>query len=65
VAAFARRVARGFGMETAMDIAALRAGLRLVEVELDLAGFAHRARQLTDIASLYLGTRSNLPARPG
>ena len=47
--------ARGYGMETAMDVAALGAGRRLVEVELDLehratdrtaAGFAHRARQL-------------------
>jgi glycosyltransferase involved in cell wall biosynthesis len=50
--------ARGFGMETAMNIDALRAGLRVVEVELDLehratgrtaAGFLHRGRQLLDI----------------
>jgi glycosyltransferase involved in cell wall biosynthesis len=54
--------APGFGMETAMDIAAIRAGLKVVEVELDLehratgrnaAGFAHRARQLIDIARVY------------
>jgi glycosyltransferase involved in cell wall biosynthesis len=51
--------AAGFGMEVGMTIDALRAGHRLVEVELDLqhrstgrtpAGFAHRARQLLDIA---------------
>jgi glycosyltransferase involved in cell wall biosynthesis len=50
--------AKGFGMETAMNIDALRAGLRVREVELDLehratgrtaAGFAHRGRQLFDI----------------
>jgi len=58
--------ARGFGMETAMDIDALRAGFTLVEVELDLehratgksvAGFAHRGRQLVDIARVYLSRR--------
>jgi glycosyltransferase involved in cell wall biosynthesis len=50
--------AKGFGMETAMNIDALRAGLRVREVELDLehratgrsaAGFAHRGRQLFDV----------------
>ena len=50
--------AAGFGMETAMAIDALRAGLRLVEVALPLAhratgrtpaGFLHRGRQLRDI----------------
>ena len=50
--------AKGFGMETAMNIDALRAGLRVREVELDLehratgrtaAGFGHRGRQLLDI----------------
>jgi glycosyltransferase involved in cell wall biosynthesis len=50
--------AKGFGMETAMNIDALRAGLRVVEVEMDLehratgrtaAGFLHRGRQLMDI----------------
>jgi glycosyltransferase involved in cell wall biosynthesis len=58
--------APGFGMETAMDIDALRAGLRVVELVLDLdhratgrtaAGFAHRARQLRDIARVYRVSR--------
>jgi glycosyltransferase involved in cell wall biosynthesis len=51
--------ARGFGMETGMTIDAVRAGYRVSEIELDLAhratgrtlgGFAHRGRQLVDIA---------------
>jgi hypothetical protein len=51
-------VAAGFGLETRMTIDALRAGLdvREVEVELahratdrDLAGFVHRGRQLLDL----------------
>jgi hypothetical protein len=51
-------VAAGFGVETAMTIDALRAGLAVAEVELDLvhrptgrdvAGFAHRGRQLRDL----------------
>ena len=59
--------APGFGMETAMTIDALRAGLRLVEVELPLehratgrtpAGFLHRARQLRDVM------RAARPPRP-
>jgi glycosyltransferase involved in cell wall biosynthesis len=59
--------AHGFGMETAMDIDALRAGLTLVEVELELehratgrtaAGFLHRGRQLADIARVYLSRRA-------
>ena len=50
--------ADGFGMEVGMTIDAVRAGLRVVEVDLDLAhratgktfgGFAHRGRQLLDI----------------
>lgn len=58
--------APGFGMETAMTIDAHRAGLRLVEVELPLehratgrtaAGFAHRGRQLVDIARVYASRR--------
>ena len=58
--------APGFGMETAMDIDALRAGLTVRELELDLehratgrtaAGFAHRARQLLDIARVYVSRR--------
>jgi hypothetical protein len=51
-------VAAGFGVETRMTIDALRAGLDVREVELDLAhratrrdaaGFAHRGRQLLDL----------------
>jgi len=58
--------APGFGMETAMNIDAVRAGLEVVEVELDLehratgrtaAGFAHRGRQLVDIARVYVSRR--------
>lgn len=54
-----RPLARGFGVETAMTIDALRAGLRVVEIPLELShrptgrtlrGFAHRARQGIDIA---------------
>jgi hypothetical protein len=50
-------LAPGFGCETRMTIDAARAGLRVEEVELDLAhratgrdvaGFAHRGRQLVD-----------------
>jgi glycosyltransferase involved in cell wall biosynthesis len=54
--------ASGFGMEMAMTIDAVRAGHRVVELELDLAhratgrtpaGFAHRARQLCDCVRAY------------
>jgi glycosyltransferase involved in cell wall biosynthesis len=54
--------ASGFGMEVAMTIDAVRAGHRVVELELDLAhratgrtpaGFAHRARQLRDCVRAY------------
>lgn len=59
-------VAPGFGCETRMTIDAVRAGLRVVEVELplrhrasgrDVAGFAHRGRQLVEalLASGPLG----------
>jgi hypothetical protein len=50
--------AAGFGMEVGMTIDAVRAGRRVVELEVDLAhrasgrsiaGFAHRARQLLDV----------------
>jgi hypothetical protein len=50
-------LAPGFGCEVRMTIDAARSGLRIVEVELplsheatgrDLAGFAHRGRQLVD-----------------
>ncbi len=53
-----RPMARGFGVETAMTIDAVRAGLRVVEVGLplthrptgrDLRGFTHRGRQGLDI----------------
>jgi glycosyltransferase involved in cell wall biosynthesis len=55
--------AHGFGMEVGMTIDAVRAGHRVVEIELDLAhrasgrtpaGFAHRARQLADFVRVYL-----------
>ena len=61
--------APGFGMETGMTIDALRAGHRLVEVELDLehrttgrtpAGFRHRARQLRDVLR---AARARAPGR--
>jgi hypothetical protein len=51
-------LAPGFGAETRMTIDAVRAGVPVEEVELDLAhratgrdarGFAHRGRQLTDL----------------
>ncbi|HET8525734.1 MAG TPA: glycosyltransferase [Actinomycetota bacterium] len=55
-----RPLADGFGVETAMTIDAVRAGLRVVEVPIDgldhrptfrdPAGFLHRARQGWDIA---------------
>ncbi|MCP9486356.1 MAG: glycosyltransferase [Gaiellaceae bacterium MAG52_C11] len=55
-------VAAGFGVETRMTVDALRAGLELNEVELelehratvrDLAGFLHRGRQLRDIVLAF------------
>ena len=58
--------ARGYGMETAMNIDAARAGLRIGEVELDLehratgrtlGGFVHRGRQLLDFLRVYLSRR--------
>ena len=58
--------AHGFGMEIGMTVDAVRAGYRLVEVELDLGhratgrtlrGFVHRGRQLADCARLYLDRR--------
>jgi glycosyltransferase involved in cell wall biosynthesis len=58
--------APGFGMEVGMTIDAVRAGHRVVEIELDLdhrasgrtpAGFAHRGRQLADFARVYLARR--------
>jgi glycosyltransferase involved in cell wall biosynthesis len=64
--------AHGFGMEIGMTIDAVRAGYRLVEVEIDLdhratgrtlAGFAHRARQLVDFARVYRARRQRLRTR--
>jgi glycosyltransferase involved in cell wall biosynthesis len=58
--------ARGYGMETAMNIDAARAGLRIREVELDLEhratgrtlrGFVHRGRQLADFLRVYVSRR--------
>jgi glycosyltransferase involved in cell wall biosynthesis len=58
--------ARGFGMEIGITVDALRAGYRVVEVELDLGhratgrtlrGFLHRGRQLADFARVYLDRR--------
>jgi glycosyl transferase family 2 len=55
----ARPLARGWGVETALTIDLLRQGLRVTEVEVDLAHRAtgtgmraqlHRAHQLTDVA---------------
>jgi hypothetical protein len=52
-------LAAGFGVEVAMTVDAVRAGLRVVEVPVDVAhrptgrgprGFAHRGRQAVDIA---------------
>ena len=52
-----------FGMEIGMTVAALRAGLRVAEYELDLehratgrtlGGFVHRGRQLLDFAWVYV-----------
>jgi hypothetical protein len=58
--------AHGYGMEVAMTIDAVRAGLRVGEYEVDLAhratgrtlaGFAHRASQLGDFVRVYLSRR--------
>ena len=55
----ARPLAPGWGVETALTIDLLRQGLRVTEVEVDLAHRAtgtgmraqlHRAHQLTDVA---------------
>ncbi len=58
-----RPLARGFGVETAMTIDAVRRGFRAVEVSADLShrptgrsvrGFVHRGRQGIDIARAVL-----------
>ncbi|HEX5145607.1 MAG TPA: glycosyltransferase [Conexibacter sp.] len=55
-----------FGMEIGMTVDAVRAGLRVSEVELPLAhratgrtlrGFLHRGRQLLDFAAVYVSRR--------
>ncbi len=55
----------GFGMEIGMTVDAVRAGLRVAEVEVNLshratgrtlAGFAHRGRQLRDFVKVYFVT---------
>jgi glycosyltransferase involved in cell wall biosynthesis len=58
--------APGFGIETGMTIDALKAGLNVIEVELDLEhratgrsvrGFIHRARQARDALRAYASRR--------
>ncbi|MBA3808327.1 MAG: glycosyltransferase family 2 protein, partial [Solirubrobacterales bacterium] len=58
--------AAGYGMEIGMTIDAVRAGDRVLELELDLAhrasgrslaGFLHRARQLIDFVRVYWSRR--------
>jgi glycosyltransferase involved in cell wall biosynthesis len=55
----------GFGMEIGMTVDAVRAGLRVEEIELDLAhratgrsfsGFIHRGRQLKDFVRVFHAT---------
>src|SRR6185312_1522191 len=57
-----------FGMEIGMTIDAVRAGFRVIEVELPLAhratgrtlrGFLHRGRQLLDFAAVYWARRAS------
>jgi glycosyltransferase involved in cell wall biosynthesis len=68
----ARPLARGFGAETALTIDLLRRGLRVTEVEVDLAHRAtgtdwraqlHRAQQFGDVAVALAARRSLLPSR--
>jgi hypothetical protein len=58
--------ADGYGMEIGMTIDAVRAGRRVIELELDLAhrasgrtlaGFVHRGRQLVDFMRVYVARR--------
>jgi glycosyltransferase involved in cell wall biosynthesis len=62
--------APGYGMEIGMTIDAVRAGHRVIELELELthrargrtpAGFLHRARQLLDFVRVYLSRRNLRP----
>ena len=59
--------AAGYGMEIGMTVDAVRANLRVAEVELELehratgrtlAGFVHRGRQLRDFARVWWSRRS-------
>lgn len=59
-------LAHGYGMEMGMTIDAVRAGRRVVEIELDLShratgrtlgGFRHRGAQLLDFVRVYLARR--------
>jgi glycosyltransferase involved in cell wall biosynthesis len=74
----ARPLARGFGAETGLTIDLLRRGLRVTEVEVDLAHRAtgkdwravmHRARQFADVAAALAARRSLVvgknPGKPG
>jgi glycosyltransferase involved in cell wall biosynthesis len=65
--------ADGFGMETGMTVDALRSGLRLKEIEIDLehrattrsvGGFLHRARQLAHFVRTYLARRRRVGSAP-
>jgi glycosyltransferase involved in cell wall biosynthesis len=65
-------LASGFGMETGMTIDAVRAGFRVLELELELAdrttgrtpaGFVHRARQLLDAARASWSRRSRVSGK--
>ncbi len=67
----ARPLARGFGAETALTIDLLRRGLRVTEVEVDLAhratgadwhGQLHRARQFADVTAALVARRSLRPS---
>jgi glycosyltransferase involved in cell wall biosynthesis len=58
--------ASGYGMEMGITIDAVRAGHRVLEIDLELAhratgrtpaGFLHRARQLVDFVGVYLARR--------
>lgn len=66
-----RPLAAGFGVEVAMTIRAIRAGMRVVEIDADVhhrptgrdtRGFAHRGRQGWDIACAITAT---IPRRRG
>jgi glycosyltransferase involved in cell wall biosynthesis len=65
-------LAPGFGMETGMTIDAVRAGFRVLELELELthrttgrssAGFGHRARQLFDAARASWARRARVSGK--